>query len=109
MVDFPFVRLWIDAREALLSLKTLRSAGRFVGKEDTVPLRLVYGNHSQITHDELSTRVKASAGSTQNLFILPHGFDTSTTTYEQCPLVLISLVSRAAVAPTLSAVAEHPS
>ncbi|MEQ2302312.1 hypothetical protein AMECASPLE_005549, partial [Ameca splendens] len=51
--------------EALLSLKTLRGAGRFVGKEDTVPLRLVYGNHSQITHDELSTRVKASLGSTQ--------------------------------------------
>ncbi|XP_047216358.1 disintegrin and metalloproteinase domain-containing protein 22 isoform X2 [Girardinichthys multiradiatus] len=51
--------------EALLSLKTLRGAGRFVGKEDTVPLRLVYGNHSQITHDELSTRVKASPGSTQ--------------------------------------------
>lgn len=49
------------------SLKALRDAGRFVGKEDTVPLRLLYSrhNHSQITQDELSTRVKASSGSTQ--------------------------------------------
>uniref|UniRef100_A0A4W6BV85 ADAM metallopeptidase domain 22 n=1 Tax=Lates calcarifer TaxID=8187 RepID=A0A4W6BV85_LATCA len=42
--------------------------GRFVGKEDTVPLRLLYNrhNHSQITQDELSTRVKASSsGSSQ--------------------------------------------
>lgn len=47
------------------SLKALRDAGRFVGKEDTVPLRLLYSrhNHSQITQDELSTRIKASASS----------------------------------------------
>ncbi|XP_015248380.1 PREDICTED: disintegrin and metalloproteinase domain-containing protein 22 isoform X2 [Cyprinodon variegatus] len=53
--------------DALSSLKARRDAGRFVGKEDTVPLRLVYSRHShrQITHDELSTRVKASPGSTQ--------------------------------------------
>uniref|UniRef100_A0A8C4GY84 ADAM metallopeptidase domain 22 n=1 Tax=Dicentrarchus labrax TaxID=13489 RepID=A0A8C4GY84_DICLA len=52
---------------ALSSLKALRDAGRFVGKEDTVPLRLLYSkhNHSQITQDELSTRVKGSPGSTQ--------------------------------------------
>ncbi|KAJ4931540.1 hypothetical protein JOQ06_025835 [Pogonophryne albipinna] len=51
--------------DALSSLKALRDAGRFVGKEDTVPLRLLYSrhNHSQITEDELSTRVKASSGS----------------------------------------------
>uniref|UniRef100_A0A3P8Q7W0 ADAM metallopeptidase domain 22 n=1 Tax=Astatotilapia calliptera TaxID=8154 RepID=A0A3P8Q7W0_ASTCA len=50
---------------ALSSLKALRDAGRFVGKEDTVPLRLLYSrhNHSQITQDELSTRIKASASS----------------------------------------------
>lgn len=49
------------------SLKALRDAGRFVGKEDTVPLRLLYSrhNHSQITQDELSTRVEASSGSAQ--------------------------------------------
>lgn len=49
------------------SLKALRDAGRFVGKEDTVPLRLLYSrhNHSQIAQDELSTRVKASSGSAQ--------------------------------------------
>ncbi|KAK5862305.1 hypothetical protein PBY51_017715 [Eleginops maclovinus] len=49
------------------ALKALRDAGRFVGKEDTVPLRLLYSrhNHSQITGDELSTRVKASSGSKQ--------------------------------------------
>ncbi|XP_041845021.1 disintegrin and metalloproteinase domain-containing protein 22 isoform X1 [Melanotaenia boesemani] len=53
--------------DALSSLKALRDAGRFVGKEDTVPLRLLYSRHnlSQITHDELSTRVKASLDSTQ--------------------------------------------
>uniref|UniRef100_A0A3Q3ELH1 ADAM metallopeptidase domain 22 n=1 Tax=Labrus bergylta TaxID=56723 RepID=A0A3Q3ELH1_9LABR len=52
---------------ALSSLKALRDAGRFMGKEDTVPLRLLYSrhNHSQITEDELSTRVRASSGSTQ--------------------------------------------
>uniref|UniRef100_A0A668TCG7 Uncharacterized protein n=1 Tax=Oreochromis aureus TaxID=47969 RepID=A0A668TCG7_OREAU len=50
---------------ALSSLKALRDAGRFVGKEDTVPVRLLYSrhNHSQITQDELSTRVKATASS----------------------------------------------
>lgn len=53
------------AGDALSSLKALRDAGRFVGKEDTVPLRLLYSrhNHSQITQDEISTRVKASSGS----------------------------------------------
>ncbi|CAI5662344.1 unnamed protein product [Oreochromis niloticus] len=51
--------------DALSSLKALRDAGRFVGKEDTVPVRLLYSrhNHSQITQDELSTRVKATASS----------------------------------------------
>ncbi|XP_068998915.1 disintegrin and metalloproteinase domain-containing protein 22 [Embiotoca jacksoni] len=50
--------------DALSSLKALRDAGRFVGKEDTVPLRLLYSrhNHSQITQDELSTRVKDITG-----------------------------------------------
>uniref|UniRef100_A0A7N6BBV1 ADAM metallopeptidase domain 22 n=1 Tax=Anabas testudineus TaxID=64144 RepID=A0A7N6BBV1_ANATE len=40
---------------------------RFVGKEDTVPLRLLYSRHShrQVAQDELSTRVEASSGSTQ--------------------------------------------
>uniref|UniRef100_A0A3P8UK27 ADAM metallopeptidase domain 22 n=1 Tax=Cynoglossus semilaevis TaxID=244447 RepID=A0A3P8UK27_CYNSE len=48
-------------------MKALRDAGRFVGKEDTVPLRLLFSrlNHSQVLHDELSTRVKASPGATQ--------------------------------------------
>uniref|UniRef100_A0A671WUB9 ADAM metallopeptidase domain 22 n=1 Tax=Sparus aurata TaxID=8175 RepID=A0A671WUB9_SPAAU len=52
---------------ALSSLKALRDAGRFAGKEDTVPLRLLYSRHnrSQITQDGLSTRVKASPGSAQ--------------------------------------------
>uniref|UniRef100_A0A8C4GXV7 ADAM metallopeptidase domain 22 n=1 Tax=Dicentrarchus labrax TaxID=13489 RepID=A0A8C4GXV7_DICLA len=57
----------VGHQNALSSLKALRDAGRFVGKEDTVPLRLLYSkhNHSQITQDELSTRVKGSPGSTQ--------------------------------------------
>lgn len=57
--------LSLCAGDALSSLKALRDAGRFVGKEDTVPLRLLYSrhNHSQITQDELSTRIKASASS----------------------------------------------
>lgn len=47
--------------DALSSLKSVRNTGRFTEKEDTVPLRLLYSrhNHSQIPHDELSTRVKA--------------------------------------------------
>lgn len=62
----PFsLSLSLCAGDALSSLKALRDAGRFVGKEDTVPLRLLYSrhNHSQITQDELSTRIKASASS----------------------------------------------
>lgn len=57
------------AGDAVSSLKALRDAGRLAGKEDTVPLRLLYSrhNHSQITQDELSTRVQgsSSSGSTQ--------------------------------------------
>ncbi|XP_061572816.1 disintegrin and metalloproteinase domain-containing protein 22 isoform X1 [Cololabis saira] len=49
--------------EALLGFKALRDAGRFVGKQDTVPLRL--DSHTHITHDELSTRLKAGPGSPQ--------------------------------------------
>uniref|UniRef100_A0A3P8RVT1 ADAM metallopeptidase domain 22 n=1 Tax=Amphiprion percula TaxID=161767 RepID=A0A3P8RVT1_AMPPE len=51
--------------DASSSLKALRDAGRFVGKQDTVPLRLLYSrhNHSQISQDELSTRVKAASSS----------------------------------------------
>lgn len=57
----------VCAGDALSSLKALRDAGRFVGKEDTVPLRLLYSreDRSQISHEELSTRVKASPGSLQ--------------------------------------------
>lgn len=60
------------AGDALPSLKALRDAGRFVGKEDTVPVRLLYSrhSHSQLEHDELSTRVKVSSGSTQ---VATHG------------------------------------
>nr|XP_057940090.1 disintegrin and metalloproteinase domain-containing protein 22 isoform X6 [Doryrhamphus excisus] len=49
------------------SFKAPRKEGRFLGKEDTVPVRLLYSrhNHSQIGHDELSTRVKGRPGSTQ--------------------------------------------
>lgn len=57
------------AGDAVSNLKALRDAGRLAGKEDTVPLRLLYSrhNHSQITQDELSTRVQGSSisGSTQ--------------------------------------------
>lgn len=57
-------------------MKALRDAGRFVGKENTVPLRLLFSrlNHSQVLHDELSTRVKASPGATQvhaGVIVLP--------------------------------------
>ncbi|XP_054638184.1 disintegrin and metalloproteinase domain-containing protein 22 isoform X2 [Dunckerocampus dactyliophorus] len=49
------------------SFKVPRKEVRFLGKEDTVPVRLLYSrhNHSQIGHDELSTRVKGRPGSTQ--------------------------------------------
>uniref|UniRef100_A0A8C5BIL4 ADAM metallopeptidase domain 22 n=1 Tax=Gadus morhua TaxID=8049 RepID=A0A8C5BIL4_GADMO len=38
---------------------------RFAGKEDTVPMRLVYSrlNHSQISHDQLTTRIRATGPS----------------------------------------------
>ncbi|XP_076010041.1 disintegrin and metalloproteinase domain-containing protein 22 [Genypterus blacodes] len=51
--------------DALSGSKALRNAGGYVGKEDTVPVRLLYSRHnrSQIAHDELSTRVRASSGS----------------------------------------------
>ncbi|AWO96604.1 putative disintegrin and metalloproteinase domain-containing protein 22 [Scophthalmus maximus] len=51
--------------DASSSFKALRDAARLVGREDTVPLRLLYSrhNHSQITRDELSTRVKDGSGS----------------------------------------------
>ncbi|KAM7383489.1 hypothetical protein PAMP_003135 [Pampus punctatissimus] len=60
-------RSFSPSRDALSSLKALRDADRFVGKEDTVPLRLLYSrhNHSQITEDKISTRVKGSSGSNQ--------------------------------------------
>ncbi|XP_067093410.1 disintegrin and metalloproteinase domain-containing protein 22 [Osmerus mordax] len=53
--------------DALSNAKALRDASRFVGKEDTVPLRLLYSmhNHSQVMHDVLNTRLKASSGSIQ--------------------------------------------
>uniref|UniRef100_A0A674BQ84 ADAM metallopeptidase domain 22 n=1 Tax=Salmo trutta TaxID=8032 RepID=A0A674BQ84_SALTR len=52
---------------ALSQAKAVRDASRFAGKEDTVPLRLLYSmhNHSQITHDVISTRTRASSSPTQ--------------------------------------------
>uniref|UniRef100_A0A3P8Y2Z8 ADAM metallopeptidase domain 22 n=1 Tax=Esox lucius TaxID=8010 RepID=A0A3P8Y2Z8_ESOLU len=48
-------------RDALLKTKAVRDASRFVGKEDTVPLRLLYSMHnrSQIPHDVLNTRTRS--------------------------------------------------
>uniref|UniRef100_A0A8C6LNU1 ADAM metallopeptidase domain 22 n=1 Tax=Nothobranchius furzeri TaxID=105023 RepID=A0A8C6LNU1_NOTFU len=57
--------LSVCAGDASSSWKALRGAGRLVRKEDTVPLRLLYDSQDQVTHDELSTRVKARPGSTQ--------------------------------------------
>ncbi|KAK7886793.1 hypothetical protein WMY93_026414 [Mugilogobius chulae] len=53
--------------DALSRLKSLRNLDRFVGKEDAVPVRLLYSrhNHSQIGHDALSTRVRHGSSSTQ--------------------------------------------
>ncbi|XP_030225616.1 disintegrin and metalloproteinase domain-containing protein 22 isoform X1 [Gadus morhua] len=50
---------------ALSSAKSLRDTSRFAGKEDTVPMRLVYSrlNHSQISHDQLTTRIRATGPS----------------------------------------------
>ncbi|XP_019896790.1 disintegrin and metalloproteinase domain-containing protein 22 isoform X3 [Esox lucius] len=54
--------------DALLKTKAVRDASRFVGKEDTVPLRLLYSMHnrSQIPHDVLNTRTRASTSPTQS-------------------------------------------
>ncbi|XP_029694355.1 disintegrin and metalloproteinase domain-containing protein 22 isoform X2 [Takifugu rubripes] len=45
--------------------KALRDADRLAGKEDTVPLRLLYNrdNRGQVAQDELSTRVKSGPAS----------------------------------------------
>uniref|UniRef100_A0A3P9M4Q8 ADAM metallopeptidase domain 22 n=1 Tax=Oryzias latipes TaxID=8090 RepID=A0A3P9M4Q8_ORYLA len=53
--------------EASLSPEDLPAASRFVGVEDTVPVRLLYSMSSlqQVPHHGLSTRVKASSGSPQ--------------------------------------------
>uniref|UniRef100_A0A3P9JJS1 ADAM metallopeptidase domain 22 n=1 Tax=Oryzias latipes TaxID=8090 RepID=A0A3P9JJS1_ORYLA len=55
------------AGEASLSPEDLPAASRFVGVEDTVPLRLLYSMSSlqQVPQHGLSTRVKASSGSPQ--------------------------------------------
>lgn len=55
------------AGDAFSSWKALRDAGRFAGKEDTVPRRLLYSrdNRSQVAQDELSTRVKSGPASAQ--------------------------------------------
>lgn len=47
--------------------KALRDADRLAGKEDTVPLRLLYNrdNRGQVAQDELSTRVKSGPASAQ--------------------------------------------
>uniref|UniRef100_A0A8C5A5L5 ADAM metallopeptidase domain 22 n=1 Tax=Gadus morhua TaxID=8049 RepID=A0A8C5A5L5_GADMO len=47
------------------SSNALRDTSRFAGKEDTVPMRLVYSrlNHSQISHDQLTTRIRATGPS----------------------------------------------
>lgn len=61
------IGVFLCAGDALSNAKALRDASRFVGKEDTVPLRLLYSmhNHSQVMHDVLNTRLKASSGSIQ--------------------------------------------
>ncbi|KAF5907184.1 disintegrin and metalloproteinase domain-containing protein 22 isoform X1, partial [Clarias magur] len=46
--------------------RALRDDSRFIGKESTVPVRLVYRtDNGQTAHDDLSTRVRASPGSDQ--------------------------------------------
>uniref|UniRef100_A0A8C7M2Y1 ADAM metallopeptidase domain 22 n=1 Tax=Oncorhynchus mykiss TaxID=8022 RepID=A0A8C7M2Y1_ONCMY len=61
---------------ALSQAKAVRDASRFAGKEDTVPLRLLYSmhNHSQITHDVISTRTRASSSPTQGNHVAQASF-----------------------------------
>ncbi|CDQ69245.1 unnamed protein product [Oncorhynchus mykiss] len=62
--------------DALSQAKAVRDASRFAGKEDTVPLRLLYSmhNHSQITHDVISTRTRASSSPTQGNHVAQASF-----------------------------------
>lgn len=55
------------AGDASSGWKALRDAGRSAGREDTVPLRLLYGRdgRGQVPQDRLSTRVKSGSGSAQ--------------------------------------------
>lgn len=51
--------------------RALRDESRFLGKESTVPVRLVYRtDNGQTAHDVLSTRVRANPGADQVSF--PH-------------------------------------
>ncbi|XP_052351440.1 disintegrin and metalloproteinase domain-containing protein 22-like isoform X1 [Oncorhynchus keta] len=62
--------------DALSQAKAVRDASRFAWKEDTVPLRLLYSmhNHSQITHDVISTRTRASSSPTQGNHVAQASF-----------------------------------
>ncbi|XP_061119610.1 disintegrin and metalloproteinase domain-containing protein 22 isoform X3 [Conger conger] len=62
--------------DALSNGKTGRDTNRFFGKEITIPLRLIYrmDNDSQITHDVLNTRIKASSDSKQSTHVAQASF-----------------------------------
>lgn len=50
-------------------MRALRDDSRFLGKESTVPVRLVYRtDNGQTAHDVLSTRARASPGTDQVSF-----------------------------------------
>ncbi|XP_064195184.1 disintegrin and metalloproteinase domain-containing protein 22 isoform X1 [Anguilla rostrata] len=62
--------------DALSNGKTDRDTNRFFGKEITIPLRLIYrmDNDSQISHDVLNTRIKASSDSKQSTHVAQASF-----------------------------------
>ncbi|KAJ8291021.1 hypothetical protein GJAV_G00020490 [Gymnothorax javanicus] len=65
--------------DALSNGKTDRDKSRFFGKEITIPLRLIYrmDNDSQITHDVLNTRIKASSDSKQSTHVAQASFQVA--------------------------------
>ncbi|XP_031432575.1 disintegrin and metalloproteinase domain-containing protein 22 isoform X2 [Clupea harengus] len=56
--------------------KARRDGSGYLGKENTVPLRLIYrmDNYSQTTHDVLNTRIRASSDSKQSNHVAQASF-----------------------------------
>uniref|UniRef100_A0A8C6UUD1 ADAM metallopeptidase domain 22 n=1 Tax=Neogobius melanostomus TaxID=47308 RepID=A0A8C6UUD1_9GOBI len=60
VLNVPYFVLFCSTVDPLSTMRAVRNSDRFVGSEDTVPVRLLHSrhNHTEIGHDALSTRVR---------------------------------------------------